>query len=242
MIMKNRALSMRLLSRLMIPIGFLLLVIAGLACTATQPPDGGTPGENPQWLNQVIQQLKNEPVANPPTSVTRYEYKGQIVYYVPPQFADIWSTLYDANGKIIAHPDGGISGNGDGRAQDFLKEKKNGLLIWTDDRAYDPDMIKATAPIESIEILVAESYPPQYFALVVSGLQNSCVRYGGFYLNRNGDKINIEMVNWKPADQDTPCLEVYTEIQTNIPLGSDFESDKKYIVDVNGKTETFIAQ
>jgi len=241
--MAKIALNTRRFGIVVILVAILILATAVCsACTANEPPDGGIPGENPQWLNQVIQQLNNEPVANPPASVTQYDYEGQIVYYVPPQYADIWSTLYGPVGDIIGHPDGGISGNGDGRAKDFLQERKNGILIWADEREYDSDMIKAIAPVESIKVIVAESYPPQYIAVVTSGLLNSCMRYGGYYINRNGDTIHIEMVNWKPADPDTQCEEVYTEIQKNIPLGSDFESGTTYIVEVNGNTVTFLAQ
>ena len=37
----------------------------------------------PEWLNQLITRLENEPVANLPASVTSYEYKGRTVYFVP---------------------------------------------------------------------------------------------------------------------------------------------------------------
>lgn len=215
---------------------------ASLACAAGEPSNTATPGANPAWLNGVIQQLKNQPVANPPASVNRYDYNGKTVYYVPPQYADIWSTLYSADGEIIAHPDGGISGNGDGRAQDFFQKRKSETTIWEDQRQYDANMIKATAPIENVEIIIAESYPQQYFASVTSGLPNSCVKYGGYYFNRNGKAIQIEMVNWKPADPNTECAEIYMQVKTNIPLGSDFESGETYTVEVNQNTTDFVAQ
>ena len=241
--MKNRLSRMSQLRRLLACGALLPLVMtASLACAGSEPSNTVTPGENPGWLNRVIQQLRNEPVANPPASVTRYEYSGKIVYYVPPQYADVWSTLYSEGGDVIAHPDGGLSGNGDGRARDFLEKRKNETVIWEDQRDYDPDMVKSPAPIDSIEIIIAESYPQQYFAAVTSGLPNSCAEYGGYYLDRNDKTIRIEVVNWKPADPNTPCAEIYRQAQTNIPLGSDFKSGETYTVEVNEKTASFVAQ
>jgi hypothetical protein len=201
-----------------------------------------SPDSQPSWIDQLIKRLENEPVANPPASVTQYEYKGQTVYYVPQQYADIWSTLYDSDGQIIGHPDGGISGSGDGRIQDFLQERKNEHLIWTDKREYDPEQVKETAPIESVDILIAKSYPPLYSVRVISGLPNSCVVYGGYYLTHNGDIVRIEMVNWKPADPNTVCAEIYRTVEHDIPLGTVFESGRTYTVDLNDKIVTFTAQ
>ncbi|MBU1101268.1 MAG: hypothetical protein KKA84_12780 [Bacteroidetes bacterium] len=55
-----------------------------------------------------------------------------MVYYVPPQCCDQFSTLYDKDGNIICAPDGGITGQGDGRGSDFFAERKNKKLIWQD--------------------------------------------------------------------------------------------------------------
>lgn len=92
--------------------------------------------ENPEWLTELIQKLETEPVANPPAFIARYGYKGQLVYYLPPRCCDVPSTLYDGNGNIICHPDGGISGMGDGRCVDFFGERKNERIIWNDQRTY----------------------------------------------------------------------------------------------------------
>ena len=69
------------------------------------------------------QSVGGRPVANPPASVTRYDYKGNTVYFVPQRCCDIFSDLYDAEGNIIGHPDGGITGQGDGRVPDFFQER-----------------------------------------------------------------------------------------------------------------------
>ena len=93
-----------------------------------------TQSENPEWVDQLIKQFKSEPVGNPPQSIWRYEYHGQIVYFVPAQCCDMFSTLYDANGNVICAPDGGITGQGDGRCTDFISQRTGEKLIWEDPR------------------------------------------------------------------------------------------------------------
>jgi hypothetical protein len=89
---------------------------------------------NPAWVDQLIKKFESEPVGNPPQSIWRYEYNGQVGYFVPAQCCDQFSTLYDANGNVICAPDGGLTGKGDGRCPDFLFQRTNEQLIWRDSR------------------------------------------------------------------------------------------------------------
>ncbi|MFC1919283.1 DUF6970 domain-containing protein [Chloroflexota bacterium] len=216
-------------------------VTSPTSTTTTSQPTG-TQDQNPDWLIDLMQKMKNEPVANPPASITQYEYKGQTVYYVPPRYADIPSTLYDKEGNVIGHPDGGMTGQGDGRARDFFDERKNERTIWTDSREHEPGMVQTLAPIVSVEINIAKSFPPQYFLRIVSGLPNSCVKFAGYRVERFDGRIMVEIINWKPADPEVMCAQVYENVETSINLGSDFKSGTKYTVDVNGVVETFTAQ
>lgn len=88
----------------------------------------------PELITKKIEQIKNEPVRNPPAEVWQFEYKGAVVYYIPPYCCDIYSDLYDATGTLIGHPDGGFSGMGDGKFTDFGSTRTNGKLLWKDQR------------------------------------------------------------------------------------------------------------
>ncbi len=114
------------MSKLYLPIAILLIAITG--CSQS------TQSENPQWVDQLIKKFQSEPVGNPPQSIWRYEYKGQIVYYSPPPCCDQFSTLYDANGNGICAPDGGLTGRGDGQCPDFFTNRTNEKLVWKDTR------------------------------------------------------------------------------------------------------------
>jgi hypothetical protein len=89
---------------------------------------------NPAWVDKLITQFKTDPVGNPPQSIWSYEYNGQVVYFIPAQCCDMYSTLYDAYGNIICAPDGGLTGKGDGKCTDFFSQRANEQLIWMDTR------------------------------------------------------------------------------------------------------------
>jgi hypothetical protein len=88
----------------------------------------------PVCVQQLISRFRKEEKQNPPRSIYRYSYKGRTVYYVTAPCCDFYSDLYNSACTIIAHPDGGFTGRGDGRAPDFLKERKNEKLLWKDNR------------------------------------------------------------------------------------------------------------
>jgi hypothetical protein len=93
-----------------------------------------TRSANPAWVDELVEQFERDPVGNPPQSIWRYEYNGQTVYYVPPQCCDQFSTLYDATGNVMCAPDGGLTGQGDGRCRDFFEKRSGEQLIWQDSR------------------------------------------------------------------------------------------------------------
>ena len=99
------------------------------SCEKINVPDG-----TPNCIKKKIRQIKSNGVANPPSSVWKYNYHGETVYYIPPRCCDIGSQLYDNNCNQICSPDGGNSGGGDGKCPDFFTDRTNGELIWQDDR------------------------------------------------------------------------------------------------------------
>jgi uncharacterized protein DUF6970 len=115
-----------------------LLLIAGLFVGACGVQSPSAPEPLPAWLDSLIRELSNAPVANPPASIARYEYKGEVVYYLPPRCCDIQGNVYQLDGRLLCHPDGGLSGRGDGRCPDFLSERKNERVVWRDPRSSSP--------------------------------------------------------------------------------------------------------
>jgi hypothetical protein len=92
------------------------------------------PAGLPACVKEKISLLKSKPTQNPPASVWQYQYKGQTVYYLPPACCDQMGELYDENCNLICHPDGGITGRGDGKCEDFFSTRQNEELVWEDKR------------------------------------------------------------------------------------------------------------
>ncbi len=107
---------------------FGMLLISAPGC-ATSPP------AHPAWINARIAQMQKDPPGNPPATIWQYRYKGQTVFYFPPQCCDIPSTLLDEKQNRICSPDGGMAGNGDGKCTDFFTARSEQQLIWRDPRA-----------------------------------------------------------------------------------------------------------
>jgi len=88
----------------------------------------------PACVKKMIDQYKVEEKQNPPRQVYSYSFKGQTVYYVTPPCCDFFSDLYDSTCVLIGHPDGGFTGRGDGKMNDFKDTRTNEKLIWRDER------------------------------------------------------------------------------------------------------------
>ena len=93
------------------------------------------------------------------------------------------------------------------------------------------------APIHDVQINIAESFPEQIFVYIKGGLADSCTTFHEIKTERIGNTVKIEVTTERPRD--AVCAQVYSYFEKNISLGSDFISDERYIVDVNGVTETF---
>jgi hypothetical protein len=89
----------------------------------------------PPFVLQLIERHESAPTANPPASIWRYQYKGRVVFYVPPSCCDVPSELYDLEGNLICGPDGGLTGKGDGKCPDFFEQRQEEFRVWSDPRA-----------------------------------------------------------------------------------------------------------
>jgi hypothetical protein len=107
-----------------------------------------------------------------------------------------------------------------------------------------PDMVSVPAPILGAKVIVAESFPVQYFLKVESELGNGCVEFEGYEVRREGKSITVTVTNLVPADQLIACTLEYRTETTNIRLGSgaDFDPATTYTVSVNDVTTSFTTE
>ncbi len=107
------------------------IAIIFLSCRTTTGIDDS---KTPSWLLSKIDSLKAQPVSNPLAEISSWNYKNERVFYIPPYCCDNFGELYNAEGKLICYPDGGITGKGDGRCPDFFDLRKDKQVIWKDNR------------------------------------------------------------------------------------------------------------
>ena len=138
---------------------------------------------------------------------------------------------------------GGIAGNGDGRAADFSTTAVLVRVVWEDPRDNaGRDLVRA--PIESIEVVALESFPVQYRAKVVSGLPNGCARFDHYTVGLDSDArlFTIEIINAVPEQgADVVCTLQYGMVSHSIPLDG-VVSGITYKVVANDAATTFRAQ
>lgn len=194
-----------------------------------------------EWLNKLITELENRPASNPPLSITEYRYKEEMVYYQSAPCCDFFSILYDRAGNVMGYPDGGITGRGDGSLPDFAEERIDGELVWMDDRQYDPTLVQVLAPV-TIRGLRSSGPSPVELSFSVSvmvGLPNACHTFAGYVIRRSETSVGVEVFNYKPVDNTVACAEVYGTHELDISLGSDYDPDTTYTLDVNGQKGEF---
>lgn len=104
----------------------------------------------------------------------------------------------------------------------------------------EPDTVEVLAPVDEVQILTAESFPPQYFVLVKVGLPNGCTAFDRSEVERGADEIRITVINREQVG--VFCTQEYRSEEHTVSLGSDFEPGRQYTVVVNDVVETFVAQ
>ena len=95
--------------------------------------------------------------------------------------------------------------------------------------------ITALAPIEDVQVNIAESFPVQVFVVVSSGLPSGCTEFDRIDVERvDTYQINLTVWNLVPApDEPIACTTIYGITENTVALGSDFESGVEQVVLVN---------
>lgn len=107
----------------------ILPLVGILLISCTDPKPSSQAEEIPDWLDTRIAQLDPDPSI--PMTITRWQYKGETVYYIPPSVHDGLGCVYDNEGNGLGCPDGGITGKGDGTLQDFFDSRESEEKLWS---------------------------------------------------------------------------------------------------------------
>jgi hypothetical protein len=94
----------------------------------------------------------------------------------------------------------------------------------------DQDLVRSGVEIEKTDILILESFPPQYVLHLEGWKGNPCQQLR-VIVSEPDDQNRIEVEVYTVMDPDEICIQVLENLDINIPLGS-FESGE-YSVWVN---------
>jgi len=106
-----------------------LLLLLVLSCSKQKTPSLNVP----ICIQSKIETIKSLPVENPPKEVWKWQVNGNTYFYFSAACCDQYSELYDSNCSLVCHPDGGITGVGDGNCPSFSGPITK-TLVWKDPR------------------------------------------------------------------------------------------------------------
>ncbi len=104
----------------------LFLILMLVACNRHRT--GKSIANLPKCIEEKIASLKK--MNETPIYIKRYEYNGEMVYYMKSACCDKFNVVYDSHCNVLGHPDGGLTGKGDGSLPDFRALAKNGIEVW----------------------------------------------------------------------------------------------------------------
>jgi hypothetical protein len=95
--------------------------------------------------------------------------------------------------------------------------------------------IVAPLQIQTLDVLIAESFPPMVSVRVVAIIPDSCTTAREPEVSRQGKQITVRLLGERPAGR--MCAQVIREQEQSIPLGTFDPGD--YSLTVNDKSTTF---
>lgn len=102
------------------------------------------------------------------------------------------------------------------------------------------------SPIQGVEVVIMESFPPRYRLNILSTLPagSSCSRFNGYDVARpSANSIVLVVTHLEEPGGNVPCTTDLPVVETVVSLGSGFESGEEYTVVINGQlAKTFTAQ
>lgn len=107
----------------------ILFLLVAFSCVKDKTQNAGLP----TCIQAKIEIIKGFPVENPPKEVWKWYVDGNTYYYFSAACCDQYSELYDSSCNLVCHPDGGITGTGDGNCPSFSGQITK-TLVWKDPR------------------------------------------------------------------------------------------------------------
>ena len=104
----------------------------------------------------------------------------------------------------------------------------------------------ARSPVQGAEVVISESPPYEHALRVVSGLPrgSGCSQFNGYEMRRNAPyRLEVVITHHEVSDPMVVCTADFPILETEVPLGTEFEAGAEYTVTVDEDTAvTFMAR
>ena len=104
----------------------------------------------------------------------------------------------------------------------------------------------ARSPVQSADVSISESPPYEYILRVVSGLPkgSGCSQFNGYEIRRHTpEQLDVVVTHHEVTDPMAVCTTDFPIVESEVPLGSEFEPGAEYTVNVNDASPvTFVAR
>ena len=101
---------------------------------AAQAQASGPAPTDESAVRSIAKRLLAQPPQREARTIKRYLIDGKVHYYVSAPCCDQYNDLFDAKGRKLCSPDGGITGRGDGRCPAIRIDRREGEIVWKDPR------------------------------------------------------------------------------------------------------------
>jgi len=116
------------------------------------------------------------------------------------------------------------------------------LLLWgmlapgCSSNPASPSLIVDEISIESVEVLILETFPVQATAHVQGTLGDGCTEFHSLTQSRAGNEITVTILKKRPRE--AVCIQIAKLYEANIPLQGQYPPGK-YLLRVNGFEKAF---
>jgi hypothetical protein len=102
----------------------------------------------------------------------------------------------------------------------------------------EPTMSTVRLQVQTVDVLIAESFPPQISAHVTAIIPDSCTKAREPEISRDGTTITVTLIGERPDG--VACAQVISTYDKSIPLGT--LDPGHYTLHVNDVTREFEVQ
>ena len=99
--------------------------------------------------------------------------------------------------------------------------------------------LSSQAMVDSVEVFILESFPPQYIANIKGNFRNGCETLGELGQSISGTQVNLNITVLTEGDM---CTQALVPFEVNFPINATNLTKGTYTLQANNQSTTFYVQ